>query len=673
MDADKQTIKERICEILSADERLAVAADAENKHAAENLNWTKIWRLAERLDERVIGALLQNPTLKAKFFVQIQDALVFKLNDFRFFIEENKLDNSYTRYQNRIGLTDGGRYLRDSADVVLDWPYKDCVLEGGQSTEEGEDAYFELDKDSGEYEEKRAKRKEIFFNQTLAADEIDRLTDAKAFANWRRYNKDGEQEVGKLKREDGAIRENLIIKGNNYIALHSLLRQFAGKIKLIYIDPPYNTGGDANIFTYNNNFNHSTWLTFMKNRLEVARELLRDDGFIAIAIDHNELFYLGALADEIFGSGNRLGVVSIAHKPGGVQFAKLFSNSNDFMLVYSKNNAHAEFRTILNEEDKIKFDKQDANGLYREEKFMRDFDPDATKENKPQYWYPIYVSEDLRSVSLQKIDGYHEVLPISSTNRKVTWNQKKDTFIDNYNKGEIFVKRDNGEIHIVRKVRAKSPVKTLWTDKRYDATSQGTKLLTKIFGERPAFSYPKSLYTVLDTLKIMTSADDIILDFHAGSGTTGHAALALNQEDGGNRKFILVEQLDEHIEVCIERNLRVLAQENIGTSFVYCELAKWNEAAKAQINACKNLEDLEDFFDEMVNRYFLNYNLKIKEFQERTLAEEAFRVLPLSRQKQMFLTMLDLNQMYVNATEMADSLYNISVADQKLTKEFYGE
>jgi len=126
MDADKQTIKERICEILSADERLAVAADAENKHAAENLNWTKIWRLAERLDERVIAALLQDSTLKAKFFVQIQDALVFKLNDFRFFIEENKLDNSYTRYQNRSWSVRSAPFLtilkiRLNAAKVLAW------------------------------------------------------------------------------------------------------------------------------------------------------------------------------------------------------------------------------------------------------------------------------------------------------------------------------------------------------------------------------------------------------------------------------------------------------------------------------------------------------------------------------------------------------------------------
>ena len=118
--------------------------------------------------------------------------------------------------------------------------------------------------------------------------------------------------------------QNFIIKGNNLLTLHSLKKKFRNKIKLIYIDPPYNTGGDANIFTYNNNFNHSSWLTFMKNRLEIAKCFLTRDGFICIAIDHYELFYLGVLADEIFGRENRVGLVSIVNRPQGRQFADFF-------------------------------------------------------------------------------------------------------------------------------------------------------------------------------------------------------------------------------------------------------------------------------------------------------------------------------------------------------------
>lgn len=201
--------------------------------------------------------------------------------------------------------------LTDTNDVVLDFPYKDCVLEGGQSTEEGTDTYFEYDEKvtkaqekqglkAESYNKKTAKRKEIFFNSVLAHDEIDRLFDAKALTNWKRFTQQGVSPPCDIKRdEDGNIKENLIIKGNNLLALHSLKKQFAGKVKLIYIDPPYNTGNDG--FKYNDNFNHSTWLTFMKNRLEVARELLMDDGGIFVSCDDNEQAYLKVLMDDVFG------------------------------------------------------------------------------------------------------------------------------------------------------------------------------------------------------------------------------------------------------------------------------------------------------------------------------------------------------------------------------------
>ena len=228
-------LKQLVLKVLKAEERLW------NKEKTE-LNQTLLLDLVENIDEKVIDLLLQEKDLREKFFVKIKDVYVFKTNDFRFFMEENKVDNSYTAYKNRIGLTDGKRFLKDTNDVVLDFPYKDCVLEGGQSTEEGTDTYFEYDEETEQYKEKQEKRKEIFLNSVLAHDEIDRLFDPKALINWKRFTKDGEQEVKEIKRDDdGTIKENLIIKGNNLLALHSLKKQFAGKVKLIYIDPPYNT------------------------------------------------------------------------------------------------------------------------------------------------------------------------------------------------------------------------------------------------------------------------------------------------------------------------------------------------------------------------------------------------------------------------------------------------
>ena len=150
---------------------------------SEELNGNRIHEYASSLDEGLIELLLNEEATREKFFLKVKDVYVFKQNDFKFFLDENKIDNSYTQYANRIGLSTGGKFLKDIDDVVLDFPYKDCVLEGGQSTEEGTDTYFEYDENEQDYIEKEAKRKEIFFNQILAKDEIDRLTEPKAFTN----------------------------------------------------------------------------------------------------------------------------------------------------------------------------------------------------------------------------------------------------------------------------------------------------------------------------------------------------------------------------------------------------------------------------------------------------------------------------------------------------------
>lgn len=652
------------------------------------LNYIKIKDSADKIDEKLIALLAGNKELKDKFFSKINDVYVFNINDFKFFLDESKIDNSYTKYANKIGLSDGSELLKNRSEVVLDFPFKDCVLEGGQSTEEGTDTYFEYEEEKTKtvkgkkvtepagYKEKQAKRKEVFFNQILAHDEIDRLFEKKALVNWKRFTKDSGKNgetVKEIKRdENGLIKENLIIKGNNLLALHSLKTEFAGKIKLIYADPPYNTGGSAETFTYNNNFKHSTWLTFMKNRLEVAKDLLRDDGFIALTIDHAELFYLGVLADEIFGRDNRVGIVTVVHKPEGRNQEKFFGTSNEFMLVYAKNKPASDFeRVILDEELKERYDNEDEEGRYRLKNFIRLTDGKySLRENKPHFFYSIYVSHDLKDFSLDKKPNYKEVLPITDNGVERTWKTTKETFVKFADEGKIVAKKENGRIVLYEKLREDQVIKTHWIKKQYHAYHFGTKLLEEILG-RKDFSYPKSLYAVMDTLKLMTSEDDIILDFHAGSGTTGHATLELNKEDGGNRKFILIEQLDEHIKICIERNQKVIASQKNKDTFIYTELGKWNEQAKEEINNAKGLPELMKLLDTLYEKYFLNYNVRIKDFKEKIIKEDNFKKLSLDEQKRMFLTMLDLNQMYVQESEMADKRFGISKEDQKLTKEFY--
>jgi len=643
--------KNKLYKLLKKDSRLW---DEESKE----LNETFLKDLIDKLDEKLINLLFSDKETREKFFIKVKDVFVLKQNALKFFIDENRLDNSYTQYQNKIGLRVENKLLSERDEVVLDWPFKDCVLEGGMT--KGDE-----------------KRKEIFFNEVLAKDEIDRLFDSKALVNWKRYTAKDEEKVKELKRDkDGTIQENLIIKGNNLLALHSLKEQFAGKVKLIYIDPPYNTGGDTETFTYNNNFKHSTWLTFIKNRLEIAEKLLKNDGFIAITIDHTELFYLGALADNIFGRENRVGIVSIVIRPQGRQFAKFFSVTTEYMIVYAKNQELANFNDVVLDENIAKeYDQKDEDGKFKYQPLMYSrFVEEKMKNAKEKYFYPIYVSNILQDITLNKKHGYFEVWPINKK-RKICWKIQKEKFKEllksSGNKYKA-LKDKNENVQIYEKYREGegTKIKTHWIGKRYNSTTSGTGVLKAIMG-RKEFSYPKSLYAVLDTLKIMTSDDDIILDFHAGSGTTGHATLALNKEDGGNRRFILVEQLDEHIKICNERNQKVLVQENIDDNFIYIELAKWNEEAKEKILKAKSLSELKKLFDELYERYFLNYNVKTKEFKEKILKEEEFKKLGLVKQKKLFVEMLDMNQMYVNFSERADKKYKLSKEDIALSEKFY--
>ncbi len=304
---------------------------------------------ALKIDKKLIESLLSEKDIKEKFFTEIKNHWVFEINKFIDYIQDkNFLSDSYTKFKNKIGLNIDGKFLNERKEVSLVWPFKDCVLEGGMTKED-------------------EKRNEIFFNEILAQDEIDRLLDPKVLTNFKRFTAKGEEKVTDFKRDkDGTIRENLIIKGNNLLALHSLRKEFQERVKLIYIDPPYNIGnGD---FGYNDNFNHSTWLTFMKNRLEVARNLLSDDGAIFIQIDHHEVPYLNILMDEIFGEENKVQIITT--KVSGASGFKAFNpgpiDVTEFILFYtkSKNNFifqknyletgyHKNYNQYLEKADKI--------------------------------------------------------------------------------------------------------------------------------------------------------------------------------------------------------------------------------------------------------------------------------------------------------------------------------
>ena len=366
-------------------------------------------------DHDLISLLLTDEEVESKFFEEVNERWIFNNNTFVDYInDKNFLADSYTQFRNQIGLNIDNKFLRERGEVALVWPYKDCVLEGSQQRAEDN-------------------RDEIFFNELLAHDEINRMFDKKVLTNWKHYTVDGEEEVTNIRRaEHNIICENLFIRGNNLIALHCLKQQFRGQVKLIYIDPPYNTGNDS--FCYNDSFNHSAWLTFMKNRLEVARDLLRDDGVIFVHCDDNEQAYLKILMDEVFGIENFIEVITIVNNPRGRDYGGV-ANMHEFINVFSKSNNYK----IYPIEDKDKaFPYEDAQGGF-EIRELRNRNIKFNDKNRPNLLYPFYLNpkkEDQNGffeIALEKKEGFIEVLPAKSQGVQTVWRWGKKKSLQNLN------------------------------------------------------------------------------------------------------------------------------------------------------------------------------------------------------------------------------------------------
>jgi len=604
--------KIKLYDLLKNDERLW---DEEKKE----INETLLKNLIDKLDERIIRLFFDDKETKEKFFMKVKDFFILKQNELKFFIDENKLDNSYTQYQNKIGLRIGNKLLSERDEVVLDWPFKDCVLEGGMTKED-------------------QKRNEIFFNEILAKDEIDRLYASKALINWKRYTKDGEQKVKELKRDkDGTIHENLIIKGNNLLALHSLKEQFAGKIKLIYIDPPYNTGNDG--FRYNDSFNHSSWLVFMKNRLEIAQQLLSQDGNIFIQIDDNEQAYLKILCDGIFGRENFRAQISWLRSSSGKTISRNLPSDVDYILWYSKTDKYI-FNPVfkpLSENTIAMYNKDDKDGRGK----YRLFPLQKTGGPGPETTYDY----------------------IDNNGKKWKCPQKGWRMI--YKKLKAL--EDDGRLYIEGKTIAE---KAYWNERENDGKI-ANNLWDDIYNlqgsnsEKVEFSGQKPEKLLKRIIEMGSCEGDLVLDYHVGTGTT------LVVAHKTRRQYIGIEQMDYIHELTKVRLKKTIQDGNKFGDFVYMELAKWNEEAKEKILRAKNLNELIKLFDELYERFFLNYNVKTKEFKEKIIKEEGFKNLSLDQQKKLFVEMLDMNQMYVNFSEREDKKYNLSLEDIKLSEQFY--
>jgi len=361
---------------------------------------------------------------------------------------------------------------------------------------------------------------------------------------------------------------NFIFEGDNYHTLYTLNFTHKRKIDTIYIDPPYNTGNKS--WRYNNDyidkedrFRHSKWLSFMSKRLRLARRLLKETGIIICAIDDYEFASLKLLFDEIYGEQNRLGTLVVVHNPRGRNDDKFFASQHEYVLVYAKNSDKATIHHFaLNDDDKDQYKKADDISPFAETSFIRTGN-NSKRTERPNLYYPIYYNEKTNELSLTKSKGWEELLPLNNDGEEKTWRWGKETFLE-LQATELFVKKVKGENKIYKKRRltdntGKKP-KTVWYDSKYDASSNGIMLLQKILGKDNTFNYPKSLYAVKDILEITTDKNSLILDFFAGSGTTGQAVLELNLQDKGNRQFILCTNNENQIceEVTYPRIKKVI-------------------------------------------------------------------------------------------------------------------
>jgi adenine-specific DNA-methyltransferase len=649
----------------------------------------KIIELALKLDKDLIELLLSDKQIKEVFFTQVGKATIFYQDKFVKFVSNKQfLPDSYTSFKNKIGLIDEeGEFISEKKEVVLSWPYKDCVLEGGMTKED-------------------QKRDEIFWNEILAPDQITRLLDPKVFTNAKRIDKDGEHKFDGFRTDEkGDIKDNLIIKGNNLLVLHSLKRRFAGKVKLIYIDPPYyfKSSPSSDTFLYNTSFKLSSWLTFMKDRLKVAQELLSKDGVIFIQINEDGLGYLKILLDEILGENNFINEICVKVKnvagvaAGGEEIS--LRDLKESILVYAKDKkSFSGFKNREYWEEMSVEDIEDLKVIYKIGKvyktkeiisgsdlkikmnYYKDFQIINLKQVAEKERidilvalekYKDYVFNDtfksqtsIRELVIKNSTEHDLLISVEYTPRSGSWSGQN---IRQFYIGKI--KRLVGLIGYKVKMEKgtvfyRKTFGNIWTDISWNGiTNEGGVLLN--FGKKPE----KLLYRIID---ITTEPGNIVLDFFAGTGTTCAVAHKMG------RQYIGVEQIDYGENSAVVRLKNVINGDQTGISkevgwqgggdFVYLELMKWNENFVEKIKEAKTKEELKNLWETMKEKAFLSYKVDIKTIDEHA---KDFNGLSIEDQKRFLFECLDKNHLYVNYSEIDDEEYGVSEEDKKLNREFY--
>ncbi|MYV15585.1 site-specific DNA-methyltransferase [Ligilactobacillus salivarius] len=599
---------------------------------------SKVIEDLDRYDHDLMEALLSDKLIHDSYTEKLANVEVFKVNQFIEMLEFKKYwEDSYTKYSNKIGLTAGGKFIDESTDVVLDFPFKDTVLKAGMSKEDL--------KNSDDADEP-------FLNEVIAKPEIDELFEPKVLVNARRYDNSnrGGYETSSISDDD-----NLIIKGNNLIALHSLKKRYAGKVKLIYLDPPYNTTKD---FDYNDKFTHATWLTFMKSRLEIAWDLLSEDGTIWISIDDNESHYLKVLADSVFGRENFLNEVIWQRAYAPVNLKKTFSRSHDYIQVYAKNNSSNKELNRLPR-------STEANSRYK--------NPD----NDPR---GVWQSDNLSVGPAVQANVYEIITP---SGRKVlppdgySWRLSKERLKEFIDDNRIWFGKDGDNVPRIKRFLSEVGgvvAQTLWTYQEVGHNQDAKKEIKALFEGQALFGTPKPEKLLQRILTLGSNKNDLVLDFFMGSATTQAVAMKMG------RRFIGIEQMDYINTVSVPRLQKVIEGEqggiskNVnwqgGGSFVYAELMEKNQGYLKDLQKSGSVQELMEVYNRMKENADIDFRLDLKKFEE-----EISNFNSLNERRRELIRILDKNQLYYNYANIDDKNVRdlISDNDYKFNKSFYSD
>lgn len=636
-----------------------------------------VYEASNKMDEKLLSLLMSDKKIKEIFFKKVNDIYVYDKNKFNFVINNRQmLPNSYTRYKQDIGLINSkDDYISATNDVVLSFPFKDCVLEF-DSTDPNQ------------------KREELFYNEILAHDEIDHLFSNKVLTNAKLIDKDGEKEITEFDEDS-----NLLIKGNNLLAMHSLLPRYKGKVKLMYWDILYNTDSDE--VPYADSFKHSSWLVMMKNRIDVAKKLLSDEGIMFIHLDATELGYLNVLMDEIFDRENRLGIITCGVKaPSGVASgAQMIFDCSEYILIYANNIFKTKYNHIQEETEIV------------------------DERSKSAKFYKYLLNKvDMNKCELVKDLGEEKIYRIKKENFEIKQleNYSRKEYYDNFNKIFRTAALSGGREKVIKKIveQQKDALESLFVFEhtptrgkragevcrdliyknggvlmlsdycRVDDENKQvikTQHITSIFsndwwqgianeGEVTLKNGKKPEMLLKKIIEMGTNKEDLVLDAYFGTGTTGAVAMKMR------RRFIGIEQLDSHVELAKTRLKNVIDGDETGISksvdwkgggsFVYCELRKLNENYIESIKQANTKKELNIIWNKMGKTGFISCFANKNKIDE-ILQDIDNSELDLDSFKKLLIEILDKNQLYVNYEDMNDIDFKVSEKDKKFTESFY--